>query len=498
MTISYSYFCRGLFVTALYLVGQLIVGTDLVIAVLFSFAIWFGLLAIAAGGGLASAFGCLNAILIAKFLLIGVLLKILMGTPADSNLSSPLATALVMALGFAGLLVGTFAQSKLPLPSAGGIRSFNARMCLSLAIVLFVVSYAGYFLSLVPDTQGNGLQTGSWVGIARSIGFFKSFAIVPIMLYVWKQGSERLLTHPVVLLALAWGVAVGILSTGKEEAMEPLVLYVGIGLVRYGWRFRWLWALAAAGVAYYALVVFPYSQYVRYAGGREGTFEQRFEVTKNIFLNITTNQDFRSAAFRRATSGRSYLGSSALNPFSRLAMVGEADKLIAATDAGQSFTGWETISWGFKMLLPSFLVPDKPIWGTGNYLAHISGEVGSTDYTTQVSYGVMANLYNAFSLPGVMVGTALFFFGFYYWLRIFFPNAHLTNIARGTAMLNDSDAQSVLCFMLLVGAFQHSLIESSVAGLIASLTMPVIICSLVTAATWLYPFLPRTGFQRNS
>ena len=63
-------------ITALYLIGQLLVGTDPVVASLFSIAILFGTLSVFAGGGLASAFGCLNAILIGKFLLFGVAIKI--------------------------------------------------------------------------------------------------------------------------------------------------------------------------------------------------------------------------------------------------------------------------------------------------------------------------------------------------------------------------------------------------------------------------------------
>ena len=61
-------------------------------------------------------------------------------------------------------------------------------------------------------------------------------------------------------------------------------------------------------------------------------------------------------------------------------MVGEADRLIYATEQQQAFTGWETITWGFKLLMPSFLYPGKPIFEAANYLSHIAGESNPCGY----------------------------------------------------------------------------------------------------------------------
>ena len=91
---------------------------------------------------------------------------------------------------------------------------------------------------------------------------------------------------------LAWSVLIGFFSTGKQAAMEPFVFYVLVGFLRYGWRDMRLWSLVLIGGAYYAMIVFPYSQYVRNAGGREGTLAHRAEVTKDIFWRITSSQDF--------------------------------------------------------------------------------------------------------------------------------------------------------------------------------------------------------------
>jgi len=170
MSITQNQLILVLAVTMLYLIGQLLVGTDALVASLFAVAIFFGLLSVFAGGGLASAFGCLNAILIGKFLLFGVAIKILFIQPADDRLNAASTTALVMALGFSGLFIGTLIQARLPCPQSLSMnRALSDRMLLSLSIVLFVLSYAGYFASLVPAARGEGLQTGGWLGIARSL-----------------------------------------------------------------------------------------------------------------------------------------------------------------------------------------------------------------------------------------------------------------------------------------------------------------------------------------
>ena len=465
-------------VTTLYFLGQLFTGTNPIVAALFSLAILFGLFSVFAGGGLRSAFGCLNAILIGKFLLIGIAIKMLLFESSDGALRTPMTTALVMLFGFGGLFLGTIVQSRLHCPQTWSLnRPFSTPMLLSLSIVLFFVSYIGYFISMIPSTQGAGTQTGGWVGITHIFGSLKSLTIVPCMLYLWRRQTRLWMTHPAILALLGWSTVVGIFSTGKQEAMEPFVFYVLVGFLRYGWQNLQLWSLVALGTVYYALIVFPYSQYVRYAGGRAGSFEERAEVTKESFWRIASNEEFRDKVTEHV-SRETYFDPS-LAAFSRLAMVGEADKLIAATEQQQAFTGWETITWGFKLLTPSLLYPSKPVTEAANYLAHIVGELGSSDSTTEVSYGLMANLYNAFSFTGVLIGTPFFFAGFYYWIRVFL----------GDATWERMPTASTLWFLWLVASYQHSIVESSLSGLIASLSFPSVLALLYLLAKSLCPFL---------
>jgi hypothetical protein len=468
-------------ITAFYLVGQLLTGTEVTVASLFALAILFGLLSIFAGGGLRSAFGCLNAILIGKFLLLGIAIKTILLEPADGPLIAPRTTALVMAIGFAGLLIGTLIQSRVACPEHLSMnRPITDRLLLSFSIVIFIASYLGYLAAMIPSTQGEGLQTGGWLGVARALGELKSFSIVPAMMYLWRRKTHRWMTHPMIVAMLTWGGIIGIFSTNKQDAMEPLVFYFLLGFLRYGFGDMRLWGVVSIGTVYYMLIIFPYSQYVRHAGGREGTFEHRIEVTTDTFWRVTSDEQFRSTVTDRV-SKPNYFEQRSLSPLGRLAMVSEADKLISATALRGDFSGWETITWGFKLVTPSFLSPDKPVFEAGNYLGHIVGEVGQTDRTTQVSYGVMANLYNAFSISGVLFGTPLFFAGLYYWIRIFL----------GEARWDGMPTTSTLWFLWLVASFQHSIVESTVSGLIASLAFPVVLGLVWLITTWVSLFLPR-------
>jgi len=465
---------------AFYLVGQLLAGTEITVASLFALAILFGTLSIFAGGGLRCAFGCLNAILIGKFLLFGIAIKILLHEPADGTLAAPLTTALVMAIGFGALFMGTLVQSRLSCPQSWSFnRPFSNEMLLSFSIVLFVVSYAGYFAGLIPSTQGAAVQSGGWLGFARTLGPLKSFSIVPPMLYLWRTNAARWMTHPLIVAMLTWSALVGIFSTNKQDAMEPLAFYVLVGFLRYGFRDLRIWSLLSAGLVYYAVIIFPFSQYVRGTGARESTFERRIEITEETFWRVTSDQGFRSAVSDRIEKP-GYFNQPLLAAFDRLALVGEADKLISATERQQAFTGWETITWGFKLMTPSFLFPGKPVLEAGNYLAHIAGEVGAADNTTEVSYGVMANLYNAFSFTGVFVGILLFFGGFYYWIRIFL----------GEAKWDGMPSTSTLFFIWLVALYGHSVVESSLSGVIPSMLFPVVIAFLFALAKCICLLLP--------
>jgi hypothetical protein len=433
-------------------------------------------MSIGAAGGIKTAPGLLNFVMILKFILIAVVLKAITFQAADSNLQAPRTTCKVMAVGFFALYIGSLIYRHTT-KVTGLVRDVtDSSMYLALTIVFSVVCLGSALALLIFQTSFTENLSGGLWGIAHQLLGGCAFSVVPAMYYAWSSGSKRFLSHPLVLAILFVVLAFGVASTSKEGIMEPLLCYLGVGVIRYGLGSKAIWGIVAAGGFFYISIVYPYSQYVRDHGGRTGSLSERLEVIKEVFFNVSTDSDYRNMVDSKISSGETYLNRESLRPVTRLAMIGEADRLIAATDSTQSYTGWETITNGIKLMVPSFLTSDKPTSGGGNLLGHIAGDLASDDMTTQVSYGFMANLYNAFGLYGVLFGTIIFISVFYYVLRLWFA----------TPDLNFSPWGSTIWYLLLGLLYEHSLIEAPIGNTLPSMVITIsAMVALILAARFL-------------
>ena len=454
---------------------MLVTGTDILNATMLAGAIAFGLMSIDAAGGIKTAPGLLNFALILKFLLIAIVLKTFTWQASDSNLQTPRKTCEVMLVGFFALYAGSLIY-RYATKVHGLVRDVtDSNMYLALAIVFSVACLGSSFLLLLFQTNFTESLSGGFWGVAHQLMQASSFCVVPAMYYAWSSGSKRFMSHPLVVTILAAQTLFGIASTTKQGMMEPLLCYLGVGVIRYGLRSKIVWSIVGVGAFLYVSIVYPYSQYVRDHGGRLGSLAERLEVIQEVFLNVSTDADYRSMIDSKISTGETYLNKDGLRPISRLAMIGEADRLIAATDETQSYTGWETIIYGIKLMVPSFLMADKPTSGGGNLLGHIVGELAQDDLTTQVSYGFMANLYNAFGLIGVLFGTIIFISVFYYVLRLWFATPSLEFGAWG----------STIWYLLLGMLYEHALIEAPIGNILPSM---VILLSAVVGLVFIARF----------
>jgi hypothetical protein len=465
-------------VAAVYWLLMLVTGTDILNASLLAAAIGFGLMAVEAAGGIKTVAGLLNFVLILKFLLIGVVLKTVTFQAADSMLRAPRTTCKVMAVGFFALYLGSVLYRHTP-KITGVVRDVNdAKMYLALTIVFSVVCFTSALVLLVSQISFDTSLSGGLWGLAHQYQGGISFCVIPAMYYAWSSGSRRFLSHPLVLTILAAATLFGIVSTTKQATMEPLLSYLSVGFIRYGLRSKPVWGIVAAGVFLYMTIVYPYSQWVRGHGGRDGTLAERMEAIQEVFFNVATNTDYRDMVETTINTGDSYLGLDSLSSIGRLAMVGEADRLIAATDGTQTYSGWDTIVMGLRLTVPSFLMADKPTSGGGNYFGHVAGDLAQDDQTTQVSYGFMAGLYNAFGLYGVLFGTIIFTFVFYYVIRLWFAAPDLSFHPFG----------SNIWYLMLGLAYQHSLVEAPIGNILPSMVTMSASVALILLARFLVSF----------
>jgi hypothetical protein len=468
-------------VAVCYWLVLLVTGTDLVDSSLLTVAITFGLLSIDAAGGIKTTPGLLNFVLILKFILIAVTIKALTWQPSDSILRAPHTTCEVMAVGFFALYLGSWIYRYATKIKGLVTDVTDSQLYLVLTIVFSVACLGSTIAVLIFQTSYDTNLSGGFWGIAHQFEVTTSFCVVPAMYYAWSSGSKQFLSHPLVLSILLIELAIGVALTTKQGMMEPMLCYLAVGFIRYGWRSKAVWGIVAFGGLCYLLIVYPYSQYVRNHGGRDGTLQERLQTIQDVFFSVSTDADFRDAAESSTAFGENYLGKESLRPISRFAMIGEADRLIAATDDTQSYTGWETITNGLKLMVPSFLIADKPTSGGGNFLGHIAGDLAPDDTSTQVSYGIMANLYNAFGLTGVLVGTVIFISIFYYVLRIWFATPDLSFSPWGSS----------IWYVLLGMLFEHSLVEAPIGNILPALLNLSAVVALVFASKFLLSLLRR-------
>jgi len=450
---------------ALAIAGQFLTGTDPVVALLLGIAMTAGLAAVAAAGGTRTLLGILNLALIGKFLLFGVTLKILVREPVDLNLEAPVETSLAMATGFVGVLLASAVQKFLPQPRRWLIpRLDRPDLYLVAAAVCFLIGYPAWYIGFASGFGGEN-KVGGLLGILRTAGLLRHVTVPAIMLFLWSRGSNRFLSHPAVVVLSMVAVLVGVFSTAKQDILAPLLGILLVTYLRYGIWYRPTWVGAGVVVILYSALIYPYSQFVRFEGGRDGGLTERAEAAYRVMSTLVTDADFRQSLLDQnkvwAASTGAFFDNPILRNTERFTMVREADRLIAATKASQSFTGWRTITWGMQMLAPRFLFPDKPAYGPGNFLAHEAGGILSDDDdTTQISFGFMANLYNAFGILGVTLGSALLVLAFYKLLMLCVPNVLAFN----------------LWGVLFAMEFQHGLIEYPIGSLIAALVViPVLI-----------------------
>ena len=200
---------------------QLATGTDPTVALHLAAATTLGLLAVVVTGPL-SIPGLLNLILVGKFLLVAVILKsLLFFEPMDVRLAAPLQTSRVMLLGFAGVfvascLVSLIRTQRSTLPSLDQPEQY-----FWITFLLIFAGYGSWFLGK-EHSLGGGAYSGGFWSLLQSLKIFGPVSVATAMLYVWKSGKKRYLSHPLVVATVIVGTAVGLVTTRKLEIMTPV------------------------------------------------------------------------------------------------------------------------------------------------------------------------------------------------------------------------------------------------------------------------------------
>jgi len=244
--------------------------------------------------------------------------------------------------------------------------------------------------------------------------------------------------NPLVVLSIAVATAISFGAGSKILLVSPLFYGVLAVFAIQGLRHWPIYLLVTSFCLILGKVVFPIINYSRtedfaraenaIGASGDSKWTSSLEVAKRYF----SDPNFRASATIAANESyteNQYFGNSEFGVWFRFALLGNADNLIAPTAVHGSFTGWQTIVWGIRMLPPRFLYKNKPMADASLELAQISGLVDPETPGAPLAFGFMACMYNAFGLFfGACIGCGILSLIFYSCCLWIYGNASNANI----------------------------------------------------------------------
>ncbi|MBU2464635.1 MAG: hypothetical protein KKG02_02735 [Candidatus Edwardsbacteria bacterium] len=442
----------GLFGLILFVL-QLLTGTNLDFALLVMAFVIFTAAAVNSAGGPLTVSGFAIAMVGLKIVIISQWAKVFFGQPGDSYLDVPVLTIGVLTAGMisiwlAGLTAGPLIGRKKILKPIERVD-----LLLGLSIVVYVLGLSSYLYVMFHgfDQMSGDVSVGGFVGLLRQLGFIYPVSTISAIAYTIIASDHKRSIGVWAAIPLATQFIFGILSTSKQMMFEPFLLYLLTCLAfNYKFTIRHI-VLASLIFIIMITVLFPFAQLGR-TFTRDNDPRQNLKLTnlfiKDIFLNQENLEEVETfiedAAYKKQRF--LYYGRD-MGLLDRMSLIEQNDELIRAVGE-QGFSGWHTISHGFKMLPPRLLYPDKPIYNTANYFGRKIETLSDEDFTTQISMGIIAEAYDAFGWLGVVIIPYLAMAAFIL----------LYNTLSGTLERN-------LWAVFLIGIFQHNLVEATVSSI---------------------------------
>ena len=452
---------------ALILFGvQLFEGTHLLFAgCCFSF-ILVATAAFNIAGGLyrpAGAYIFFNAVLT---LIVGVVVKAVLGEPADTFLASPQLTIEIYLFGMLAMLFGAYVESrfrprkayieaKLPMPD--------------LRIVYIGTTAIALFLKPLYILAGaNLINIGSIVTQIYNADHFLPFALILGVMHTIRSSNGRRSVTPWLAFLFVLSTGEGLLSFSKQALFSPAICWVlGAAISRYRLKLVNIVALAVFAYLAYAYGT-PYSQYGRVfqAETAAGNLRVASYLLTHMDEVIKGNADHNESLYGKLGYYRHSMGL-----FDRLQMLTPDDALITVTELYGTY-GLEPLKEDVENVVPHILWPDKPTPYFGNTYGHEIGAITDEDLSTSISFGVSADAYHEDGLPGVLLIEPLCM------AIVFLVFSYLLGDVRGHP--------AVIVAILLTA---HAAPEGSLTGLFSMITNTEYMVLLALACKYVLPIV---------
>ncbi len=373
-------------------------GTPVTIALSAQAFVVVAAIAFNVAGGLSypsGAFVCFNAL---QSLIIGLLVKTVLGEPLNTNLLAPQRSMLVYLAGMVSVLVAVFFCSRLR-GKRGLLENVDAGQHVEqVGLGCILIAYFVPFL-LPASVQGTFAQ------------FNSAFVYLAILLPVYqrtKQTNGKSSFHYVAFIA--WSSLTyfyGFAGSSKQGLFAPAAAWI-VAAVAAGYRapLRRLVLVAAAGMAAVTLLT-PFSQLARNYRGDVNEAQLAWQLIEHP---IETRQRYNEELKLSYAQGYGYHWfDEPQGLVDRLTMLPVDDALIWSTDNKRSGSPYALWSYVLNMV-PRYLYPNKPTLSWGNVYAHDIGLVAEGDETTGISFTPYADGYHTAGWLGVTLVLGLMVF----------------------------------------------------------------------------------------
>jgi hypothetical protein len=307
------------------------------------------------------------------------------------------------------LLASAFFHEEIPV--LGNFRTLSGLEHLRRVLVITtIIGIAAAVQAAMRQELGPAAEVSTgFLGAAGPL--FAALLAFSLSLSIYKALVEgkRVMRNYQVIALLAVNSFFALFSTSRASV---LIVLVAVAVPYVLGRQRVTAPLIAsilAGLLLFVFVLSPVIIYLRSGNLEYYSFSQRIGNFASFWADTVSNPGSITEYRTEVSAEGHYLNyfENYYGGLERFALLPESDKLVSGTVLGNQHGGWRTISWAIAMVPPRFVYPDKPLYGPGSYLGHVTGQAAPGDTTTQWVVGFPAELYHAFSYRGVLIGTVV-------------------------------------------------------------------------------------------
>lgn len=393
--------------------GQLLTGTGITFATLSMVFHLFAVLTIWLVGGFRTILGWSVGYLTLQNFSFAMVLKIIQGDPCDTALLRPTETGIVYVVGMAGLF---FSALVFQLFRGERIRPIlrpieDAPTLLILGFITLAISLIQTFvLGQFGQAESGAVAVGGFLGPLKQLNFATNVSVCALTAYELVSSGGKRMFGVVNAVPVVMTVLVGIVGAARQQAVLSIFLMV-VTAIAFGFKFRpkhYLLGLVIALAFQYILT--PYALYARNHGKvRQGSLPERIEKAFTLLGKVVFDRrEFEGDVERKKGAPLKYelrriVYHENSNPtIERYSLIPWNDAVIDGAMT-RGHTGWETVTWGLKMLPPNFLYPEKPVLGSSNWIAQRTNRLmDPSDRLTGISMVFFADAFLAFGYLGVL------------------------------------------------------------------------------------------------